>query len=213
MEPAYDQDGIKIYHGDCFITDAWLDADFLITDPPYGIGYNSGSRRDTLAASIQGDDDTRRRDRALHKWGDRPALIFGTWRVARPVGTQARLIWDTKGALGMGDLRIPWKPSDQEIYVLGGRHFTGPRTSNVLMCAPVQSTARNGRVHPHEKPVALFHMLLEKVPEDAVVADPFMGSGPLARACYDLGRRYIGVELERQYVDAAIDRLAQKVLF
>ncbi len=34
---------------------------------------------------------------------------LGTWRIPRPVGTRQVLIWDTKGALGMGAMDLPWK--------------------------------------------------------------------------------------------------------
>src|SRR5699024_8959898 len=124
-------------------------------DPPYGIDYRSGSRREAIAASILGDKDTTARDAALTLWGDRPALVFGTWRIPRPENTRALLVWDTKGALGMGDLSIPWKPAHQEIYVLG-RGFTGKRSTDVLTYAPVQSMSRGGRVHPHQKPIPLM---------------------------------------------------------
>lgn len=83
MEPYYADDLVTLYHGDCLEIAAWLEADVLVTDPPYGIDYQSGSRRDTLAASIAGDKDTTVRDRALAEWGERPALVFGTWRVPR----------------------------------------------------------------------------------------------------------------------------------
>ena len=45
-----------------------------------------------------------------------------------------------------------------------------------------------------------------------LVLDPYMGSGPIAKACHMTGRRYIGCEVERQYVDVAVKRLAQSVL-
>ena len=137
-------------------------------------------------------------------WGDRPALIFGTWRIPRPDGTHTRLIWDTKGALGMGDLSIPWKPSDQEIYVLG-KGFQGPRTSNVLRCAPVQSLGYNGRTHPHEKPVDLMGELIRKSP--GTIADPCAGSGSTLVAAVEQDRRAIGVELDERYCEIAAKRL------
>ena len=62
-----------------------------------------------------------------------------------------------------------------EVYVLG-RGFEGRRTTNVLTVAPVQSTARNGHLHPHEKPETLMRLLLAKCPA-GVVLNPFMGSG------------------------------------
>src|SRR5690606_1284282 len=129
----------------------------------YGIAYKSGRRRQNLADSIAGDEDTSLRDWIPEQCGDKPALIFGTWRIPRPTGTHTRLIWDTKGALGMGNLAVPWKPSDQEIYVLG-HGFTGHRGSNVLSHAPVQSLGHNGREHPHEKPIGLMQDLIAKCP-------------------------------------------------
>lgn len=213
MTPYYSETGVTIYHGDCLDVLADLDPDdfgALVTDPPYGIAYKSNQRRHLLADSIVGDEDTSLRDAVLDWWGDRPALVFGTWRVARPLQTRALLVWDTKGALGMGDTSLPWKPSHQEIYVLG-RGFTGHRGTDVLTYAPVQSMARNGRVHPHEKPVDLMRDLVGKCARWPIL-DPFMGSGSTLRAAKDLGVPAVGIEVERRYVDIAVQRLAQEVL-
>lgn len=123
----YADNHVTLYLGDCREITEWLSGNVLVTDPPYGIAYRSG-HEGALPRFIAGDTDTTLRDYALALWGSRPALVFGTWRAERPEGTHTRLIWDTKGALGMGNLSVPWKPSDQEIYVLG-HGFTGPRTS------------------------------------------------------------------------------------
>lgn len=209
MTPYYDDGQVTIYHGDCLAIMPFIEADVMVTDPPFGIGYESG-QFGTLARSIEGDEDTAVRDAALELWGERPALMFGSWRAPRPAATRMVLIWDTLGALGMGDLSIPWKPSHQEIYVIG-RGFKGRRTSNVLSYPPVQSMAKNGRLHPHEKPVPLLRDLIGKCPE-GVVIDPFMGSGSTVRAAVDLGRRAVGIEVEERYCEAAVERLRQGVL-
>lgn len=211
MSVYYQDERVTLYHGDCLEETAWLGADVLITDPPYGIAYNSGSRRQTVAASIVGDENTDVRDAILEAWGDKPALIFGTWRIPRPAGTHTRLIWDTKGALGMGNLSVPWKPSDQEIYVLG-HGFVGRRDSNVITCAPVQSLGYNGRLHPHQKPETLMTRLMSKAPKGAVIADPCAGSGPTLVAAKALGHHAIGVEVEERYCEVIAKRLAQDVL-
>ena len=209
-EPYYSDDLVTLYHGDCLEITEWLTADVLVFDPPYGVDYQSGSRRDTLAASILNDTDTRVRDGALGLWGSmRPALVFGSWKIARPADTKACLIWDTKGALGMGDLRIPWKPSDQEIYVLGNGPWQGRRDSNVLSFAPVQSMASNGRQHPHEKPFRLMTELIAKT--RGTVADPTAGVGSTLVAAKALGRRSIGCELDERYCEIAAKRLSQQV--
>lgn len=228
MTVFYQDELVTLIHGDCREETSWTEADVLLTDPPYGIDYQSGSRRETLAASIANDLDTSVRDAVLELWGDRPALVFGSWRIPHPPATQMRLIWDTKGALGMGDLSIPWKPSDQEIYVSGidegdrsdevyvlghtrSRGFSGRRDSNVITCPPVQSMARNGRTHPHEKPVALLAALIGKCP-DGVLADPCAGSGSLGVAAKMLGRRAVLVESDVSYCRIAVERLAQDSL-
>lgn len=205
MTPYYQDDYVTLFHGDSRTITDWLQADALVCDPPYGIAYNSGSQRVTLAASIEGDESTAVRDNLLHMWGDRPALIFGTWRIPRPAGTHTRLVWDTKGALGMGDLSVPWKPSDQEIYVLG-KGFSGPRTTNVLRCAPVQSLGYNGRVHPHQKPIELMGELIRKCPP-GVIADPCAGSGSTLIAAAQEGRQAIGVEVAEAYCELIAKRL------
>jgi DNA modification methylase len=105
---------------------------------------------------------------------------------------------------------LPWKPSHQEIYVLG-KGFQGRRDSDVLTFAPVQAMASNGRLHPHEKPVSLMHALINKCPP-GVIADPFTGSGSTLVAAKQLGRKSIGVELEERYCEIAAKRLTQDVL-
>ena len=110
----------------------------------------------------------------------------------------------------MGDLSLPWKPSHEEIYVLGSG-FSGPRTSDVLRYPPVQSMAANGRLHPLEKPVGLLRMLLAKCPSGTVI-DPFMGSGPTLIAAKDAGRRAVGIEIDEHYCEIAAQRLSQQTL-
>jgi site-specific DNA-methyltransferase (adenine-specific) len=209
MKPYYQDDLVTLYLGDCREVSEWLQADVLLTDPPYGIDYNTGAQRESLPTSIAGDKDTTVRDAALTAWGtEKPALVFGTWRVQRPALTKSLLVWDTKGALGMGDLSIPWKPSHQEIYVLGNGPWKGSRSSDVLVCPPVQSTARNGRLHIHQKPIALMAELAEST--TGTIADPFCGSGSTAVAARILDRKCITVEVDEATAEIAANRFARE---
>jgi hypothetical protein len=215
MTPYFSDEHVTLWHGDCRDHTGWLEAAALVMDPPYGIDYRSNSRRDTLARSIENDKDTSMRDAALGFWRkanteDAPALVFGTWRIKRPSRTRQVLIWDTKGALGMGAMDLPWRPAHQEIYVIG-RGFSGHRSSDVLTYAPVQSMARNGREHPHQKPVPLMRDLIAKCPP-GTIADPFAGSGSTLVAAKMLGRKAIGVELDERYCEVIAKRLSQGVL-
>ena len=203
MTPYYEDDFATIYHGDCREITEWLAADVLVTDPPYGVNYSSGWDNKFRSVEIANDRDARARDEALMSWGDRPALVFGTWKVPRPTATQQVLIWD-KGTVGMGNLSLPWFPCTEEVYVLGAG-WVGSRTSAVM-----RVVGRNEH-HPTEKPLRLLRDLIAKCPP-GVLADPFMGSGSTLRAAKDLGRRCIGIEVDERYCEIAATRLGQEVL-
>ncbi|MFM6251272.1 MAG: DNA methyltransferase, partial [Dolichospermum sp.] len=62
--------------------------------------------------------------------------------------------------------------------------------------------------HPTQKPFLLISKLIEMLtPEGGTVLDPFAGSGTTAVACKELGRNYICIEKEREYVDIIHQRL------
>ncbi len=200
---------VMLYLGDCLeILPRIGTVGAVVTDPPYGMNYRSGHSTDDLwvaGDSISGDQDTSLRD-AVAEWSAGcPCLMFGTWKIAKPQKTRQCLIWNPGGALGMGALDLPWKPDHQEIYVLG-TGFLGARDSgSVLSHAPVQSMAKNGRLHPTEKPLSLMLDLCRKCP--GPILDPFMGSGTTGVACIKLGRRFIGIEKEEKYFDIACRRI------
>lgn len=208
----YYQDGqVTLYHGDCLEIDAWLTADTLITDPPYGMAFESswipGNRR-----PIANDNDATVRDEALALWGDKPACLFGTWRVARPKSTRQVLIWDKRGAgPGMGDLSTAFGTSHEEIYLIGHWPKTAARRGSVIATesSPSGLTTRIG--HPTPKPVGLMEVLVATSPGD-VVADPFSGSGATLLAARNLGRPAIGVEIEERYCELIAKRLDQMCL-
>lgn len=181
----------------------------VLTDPPYGIGYKSGHATDDLWSedAIRNDEDTTVRDHVLSMLDQSvPTLVFGSRKRMPPPGTKMVLVWDKGGALGMGDLSLPWKPSSEEIYVLGSG-FVGKRDgSNVIYHPPVQSMAKNGRLHPNEKPVGLLAKLMRKLP-DGCILDPFMGSASCGEACMKAGRPFIGIEDDPAYFDIAVARL------
>lgn len=200
----------RLICGDCTELIGDVSADSMATDPPYGMSYKSGHATDALWGAdrqIRGDETVAARDLVAAWAAPRPCLMFGTWKVARPAATRQVLIWDKGGALGMGALDIPWKPDHEEIYVLG-KGFIGTRDSgSVIRCPPVQSMAKNGRVHPTEKPVALMQVLCAKLP--GVICDPFMGSGTTLVAAIKLGRAAVGIEIDERHFETACRRVEE----
>ena len=200
-----------LYLGDCVDVLPLIDeVAVFVTDPPYGISYKSGYATDKLWAAgrtIAGDRDTQVRDAALELIAA-PGLVFGSRKASLPRCCRQVLIWDKGGALGMGALDLPWKPSHEEIYVIGKGFVGGRNWHSVITHHPTQATAANGRVHPNEKPVGLIKKLLLWCPLGAVL-DPFMGSGTTGVACAKLGRKFIGIEIESKYFDIACKRIEQ----
>lgn len=213
MTLAYDDGHIRLYVGRWQDNPEWLEADVLVTDPPYGMAYSSASSKRGPTPPVRGDTDTSERDRMLSAWGTgKPALVFGTWRVPRPVDCRQLLIWDKGASPGMGDLSLPWGPSHEDIYVLGGRgeeHWTGPRTGSVLLSRTKQGNAERGSLlHPTQKPVYIMQSLISRT-TGQVIADPFAGSGTTLVAAKLMGRDAIGVEMDARYADMAADRLGR----
>lgn len=210
MTIYYEDDSIRLYHGDCLEITDWLEADVLVTDPPYGMGYYLHSRAGKNAAQeVVGDQDTAARDAALKAWGKRPALVFGSWRNERPVCDQV-LIWDKGDEAALG--HPTFFSAFEEVYVIG-TGWVGPRRSNVIR---VNGMARGGTDrktfgHPTPKPSGLMEVLIAHCPP-GVIADPFAGSGATLVAASLAGRKAIGVELEERYCEVIAKRLSQGVL-
>ena len=75
------------------------------------------------------------------------------------------------------------------------------------MLAPAKAEKSFGK-HPTQKPVALLkRILLASTRENDLVFDPFSGSATTGVAAMELRRRFVGCELERDYVDLAAKRL------
>lgn len=210
MKPYYQDDYVTLYHGDCLTEHReWLDADVLVTDPPYGVAYTNGrvSGRKRSTTAIASDTSPVSRDAVLHKWGDKPYIAFGSWRVDKPKNVRQTLIWSKNGDPGTGDLTMPWGSSHEEIYVSGrGEIWRGKRTGSVLNFDKPCGAERPD--HPTPKPVSLMESLIEKCPP-GVIADPFAGSGSTLVAARNLGRKAIGVELEEKYCEVIAERLSQ----
>ncbi len=212
MTLYYEDDYCTIYHADCLELFATITTTFMfdvvVTDPPYGMSYQSGWGANHKP--ITGDNSTGVRDAVLEALEGVPMLVFGRWSEPRPTGTKQRLIWSKAPDPGMGDLSSPWGNSDEEIYVIGDGWESPTRKANVLTYKKPAASSFE-RAHPTPKPVDLMRDLIMCCPP-GVVLDPFMGSGTTLRAAKDLGRKSIGIELDESYCEIAARRLAQEVL-
>lgn len=69
-----------------------------------------------------------------------------------------------------------------------------------------------GKLHPTQKPVSLFKWLINTYSKKGdLILDPCIGSGTTAIACLDLGRKFIGFELNKEYFEIAKDRIKKYI--
>ncbi len=72
----------------------------------------------------------------------------------------------------------------------------------------ISAKALQQRVHPTQKPVGIMEWCLQRV-KGQIILDPFMGSGTTGVACIQMGRKFIGIEIEEAYFDIACRRIEE----
>lgn len=226
MTPYYEHGGITIYHGDARdVADgmATESVDLIVTDPPYGINYQSGMRK-VAHARIAGDDGsldvpdvlrvalkTLRNHRHIYVFG--PIDLSGL-----EIGGRAELIWDKGNHPAGGDVTSPWARTHEAIAfgvhvrsAANRRRGDGTtaarlRRGSVLSYPRLNSCANAD--HPTEKPIGLLRELIEMSSRfGELVLDPFMGVGSTLMAAVLEGRRAVGIEIEERYCEVAAKRL------
>ncbi len=102
--------------------------------------------------------------------------------------------------------------SDKEycLYFRKGAHCQ-PQSyekARTVYFQPINVKDKKKYKHPTIKPLNIIRNLVEASSEPGqVVLDPFMGSGTTGVACKELGREFIGIELDENYFRIAEERL------
>jgi DNA modification methylase len=205
-------ENVTCYLADCREILATISADVLITDPPYGV--NLGKHNGANAY------------KGLQKNGylsyeDSPENYQAI--VVPAIGEALRL---TKRAAVFGYLPAMWNLPSPDI--IGGFYLPSGQGLNrwgFTCLAPVlfygtypgsgkyPTTIENSSLpektgHPVTKPLAWMKWLVGLASlEGETVLDPFMGSGATGIAALELGRAFIGIEIEPKYFDIACKRI------
>ena len=212
----------EVLQGDCLELMKGMpdgSVDMILTDPPYGMNYQSNRRTSTPKfKKIKGDTEVswykafiRECYRVLKS--DSHAYVFcNEYNVSHfrkmqedaGFNNKRTLIW-LKNNHTSGDLLGDYGNKTEYINFMhkGRRLLNGKRNNNVLEFKRVQSS-----VHPTEKPIDLLEFLIEKsTTEGDVILDPFAGSGTTGVACQNLNRNFILMEQEPEYVEIIKERL------
>lgn len=222
MTPYYQDDSVTIYHGDCreILPELDVQADLVLTDPPYGIGYEPlRARHNGSGWVIPGDESISTAESLLGASlrllaGAKAVFVFCDWRslssaraAMRSAGYEPRtcLVWDK----GWGVQNLDRFAKSHELLLYAGPYGGEPTVSRDVWMVPRDIES----AHPTPKPVGLLNraILAASVRGDLVV-DPFMGAGSTLRAAKDCERRAIGIEIEERWCEQAASRLAQETL-
>jgi len=204
-----------IAHGDCIEIMRQMpeaSVDFILTDPPYLVNY-----RDRDGRSIQNDENADwlkpamaeayrvlKQDRVaimFYGW-TRVDAFFEAWRSAgfQPIG---HLVFRKTYASKSRFLRY----QHEQAYLLAkGRPPIPKQPLGDVMDMPYSGN----KLHPTQKPVSVLASLIRSfsLPGELIL-DPFAGSGSTCAAALLKGRKYIGIELDAEYLRAASQRLAR----
>jgi len=116
------------------------------------------------------------------------------------VKNNKQFIWNKEEQYDLSDKRLFSLPNNKSEY---------KRWSNVWIDIKEEAGGmKSSPFHPTQKPIETSQRIIRvHTKKDGIVLDCFMGSGTTALACKQLGRNFIGIELEQQYVDVANERL------
>lgn len=175
----------------------------VVSDPPYGMAFRSNYRTEKHAA-IANDKTTAHLEWAAYLPASHSKYLFCRWDNILDVPKPKSLVTWVKNNWSMGDLEHEHaRQTEVALFYPGPDHFFPVARPTDVIEAP--RTGNN--YHPTEKPVMLMWAVVRWT--DGVVYDPFMGSGTTGVACCQLGRPFIGVEIDEGYFDTACKRIEQ----
>lgn len=206
--------------GDCLeILPTLPKVDAVVTDPPYGISH----------APLKGQGRTGKRtgqSNSWHadSWWDKEinpewcrsvaatsgvVCWFGQWRKRAlveqlmPAPIRAEIVWAKNCHMGPPS---PVAPRDERIWVFSEAGLKPAVFETSVWDEPIIPTWAH-KNHINEKPISLMARLVQWIGAETIL-DPFMGSGTTGVACANLGRKFIGIEIEERYFDIACERIA-----
>ena len=191
----------------------------MVTDPPYGVGYDPAWRNRAGLGSTQRVGKVENDDRAdwREAWALFPGDVAYVWHGALHATTvaeslvacgfdiRAQVIW-AKDRLVLGRGHYHWQHEPCWYAVRGQGHWAGDRKQTTLW--QIASRAQDAEtVHGTQKPVECMRRPMENnsSPGQAIY-EPFSGSGTALIAAETSGRVCHAVELSPAYVDVAVLR-------
>lgn len=176
--------------------------DLACVDPPYGIGMDGGNvGYKGFNVFTKKDWDATIPEKEYFEQLFRVSvnqIIWGGNYFGLPP-SRCWLIWDKGEGFynrTYAEAELAWTSFDKNV--------------NIYKRDPLANGDYRGKIHPTQKPVALYHWIFSKYahPGDRIL-DTHLGSGSSRIAAYDLGLDFVGYEIDKEYFDKQEERFRE----
>ena len=199
---------ITLYNDDCMnVMKTFKDKQFdlAIVDPPYGIGAsemqmgNNAKKKWSKGKNWDNETPTAEYWEQLFRVS-KNQIVWGGNYFELPL-TKSWIVWDkNNGESGFADGEMAWTSFNKPMRIKK-IHWTGSASN-------WEDT--NGKIHPTQKPVALYKWLLKNYAKEGdTILDTHFGSLSIGIACHDLGFELTAIELDKDYYEAGKKRLIE----
>jgi len=196
-----------LYCGDCLeILPTLGRVDAVVTDPPFGVGN---------FVQVTGRMRGRGKNTGKPVWWNDAAPPRELFEMLQGMSTY-RIIWganffncfEDRGGAIVWD-KCQSMPNFSKADVASCTHFQKTEIVRIPW-TNFTATHKAETDHPCERPVELYRWCIEYIPgRPTSILDPFLGSGSCAVAALQLGRKFIGIEIDETYFNIACKRIEE----
>ena len=197
----------------------------IVTDPPFNVGYKYNTYHDRMS-----EEDYREMLCGIFGWVSGPSVVIHypeqlyqlAVDIGRPPDRVVSWVYNTNNRRQHRDIAFfgitpdfkrvlqPYKnPNDKRIQRLIANGSLGTPIYDWWNINIVKNVSAEKTAHPCQMPLSVMKNIIGILPEDYIIIDPFMGSGTTGVACRQLNRKFIGIELDKEYFDIAYKRISE----
>lgn len=172
--------------------------ELAIVDPPYGDGDNFNHRHEKLYQNKRPSEEY---FSELFRVSSNQIIFGGNYFSQSLTETKAWICWDKmQPASTFADFELAWTS-----FNVVGKLF------KYCNCGGFISTGANKKIHPTQKPIALYKWLLHNYAKKGdKILDTHLGSGSIAIACHQMGFDLTGSELDKDYFEEMQKRIKRE---
>lgn len=195
----------------------------IVTDPPFNIGYHYKTYKDKLK-----EEDYYKMLKTIFTTLDCPFVVIHypeniarlsielgiapkrivSWVYNSNTRRQHRVIafWNIEPNFSL--VKQPYKnPNDKRVAQRIANGSKGTNLYDWWNINQVKNVSKEKTEHPCQMPLEVMKNIVGILPSDFTIVDTFMGSGTTGVACKQLGRKFIGIELDEHYFKIAKERI------